>query len=195
MPNNRTKLYGKLRGQVGHTPVYEITHIDIPNGNHVFAKEEHLNKPTGSHYDRVYVELLEDLEKSGAINPTDVALVETTSGNAGMAFAAAAKAVGYKATVIIPAGVSKRRIDAIEELGAEVIQTPKELFVKGAVEELRRLLTLESKRRKKAGKKPFFCPNHSRNLPTLEALAHIGEEVLDEAPAEIDVFVAAVGNG
>jgi cysteine synthase len=80
-------------------------------------------------------------------------------------------------------------------LGAEVIQTPKELFVKGAVDELRRLLTLESKRRKKAGKKPFFCPNHSRNLPTLDALAHIGEEVLDEAPAEIDVFVAAVGNG
>ncbi len=195
MPNNRSKLYKKLRADIGHTPICEITHIDIPNGNHVFAKEEHLNKPTGSHYDRVYVELLEDLEKDGAISPKDVELVETTSGNAGMAFAAVAKKLGYKATVIIPEGVSKTRIDAIRGLGAEIVQTPKELFVKGAVDELRRLLTLESKRRKKSGKRPFFCPNHSRNAITLDALAHIGEEVLDEAPAEIDIFVGAVGNG
>ncbi|UCH85517.1 MAG: pyridoxal-phosphate dependent enzyme [Candidatus Latescibacterota bacterium] len=195
MPNNRSKRFKKLKEDVGRTPVYEITHIDIPNGNKLFAKEEHLNKPTGSHYDRVYVELLEDFEKSGTINPKDVELVETTSGNAGMAFAAVAKELGYEATVIIPEGVSKTRLDAIEGLGAKVIQTPKDLFVKGAVDELRRQLTLESKRRKAAGEKPFFCPNHSRNVLTVDALAHIGEEVLDEAPAEIDVFVAAVGNG
>jgi cysteine synthase len=195
MPNNRSKIYSKFKAEVGHTPVCEITHIEVPNGNKLFAKEEHLNKPTGSHYDRVYVELLEDFEKSGAISPKDVELVETTSGNAGMAFAAVARDLGYEATVIIPEGVSKTRLDAIEDQGAAVIQTPKELFVKGAVDELRRLLTLESKRRKAAGEKPFFCPNHSRNVLTVDALAHIGEEVLDEAPAEIDVFVAAVGNG
>ncbi|UCG51683.1 MAG: pyridoxal-phosphate dependent enzyme [Candidatus Latescibacterota bacterium] len=195
MTKGRAKLYDKLKAEVGHTPVCEITHIDIPNGNRIFAKEEHLNKPTGSHYDRVYVELLEGFESSGTIAPKEVELVETTSGNAGMAFADAAKKLGYKSTVIIPEGVSTTRLEGISALGATIIQTPKHDFVKGAVEELRRLLTVESRKRKKSGKRPYFCPNHSRNPLTLNAMARIGEEVLDDAPVELDMFVAAVGNG
>jgi len=195
MDKERARFFQKIRSQIGNTPLYEIKDINIPNGNRIFAKEEFRNQITMSHYDRVYVELFYNLEERGKIDPSRVHVVETTSGNAGTAFAAIAEKLGYKATVIIPEGVSKARLNSIAERGAEIIQTPKNLFIKGAVDKLKHLIKVENKERIRAGKLPYYCPDHSRNKITIDAMSKIGKEVISHAPNKLNYFVAAAGNG
>src|SRR5688572_25094453 len=82
MNEHRHELYAELFSKVGNTNLYKIRHIEVPNGNKIFAKEEYQN-PTGSHYDRVYPYLLYEAEKRGVISPSTTTIVENSSGNAG----------------------------------------------------------------------------------------------------------------
>jgi len=194
MDSSRKALFDQIKSRVGNTPLYEIKNIQIPNGNRIFAKEEYLNALTGSHYDRVYVSLLEDLEKKGEIAPDKVRLIETTSGNAGTSFAATAKLLGYTASVIIPENVSDTRINSIECHGANVIKTPKEKFIQGVQRKLKEIL-IESRKSLKPNELPFYCPDHSRQKTSIDAISVMAQEVLDQTSMQFDIFVAAIGNG
>ena len=194
MNSQREQAYERLEKQIGRTPLYVFS---LPNGHKAYAKAEFMN-PTGSHYDRVYIKLLKELENDGRITPGETPLIETTSGNAGSAFAWLCNELGYDCTVIIPGGLPKARVDDIRKYGAKIRFSDKDKYVRGAAEELKRVLTQENKERKAKGLPKFWSPNHSQDMRSADALESIANEALDELKEQsvnLDYFIAAIGNG
>ncbi|MFH1256166.1 MAG: pyridoxal-phosphate dependent enzyme [Candidatus Diapherotrites archaeon] len=196
--STREKLFKKIISEPGNTPLIELNGV-APNGNRIFVKLEYDN-PTGSHYARVYPLLLSALEKTG-ISPSSHVLVETSSGNATVAFAHYAKILGYKTIAFMPRELSRRRLAATRKEGAIVVLSRKGSlpFVAGARDRLVEAL-LENKmaREKNPGVKKFFSPNHSQVIETLAAIKPLAKEVRDELKAKkvkLDYFLPVAGNG
>jgi len=194
LPTSRKKIYENLSLSIGDTPLHEIKDIPLSNGNRIFAKEEYKN-PSGSHYDRVYLFLLADLETQNKISPDIHHLIETTSGCAGAAFARICGILGYECSVVVPDGLPKARIDHIKEYNAKIILSPKEDFIAGAVRTLKKELTIVNKKRIASDLKPYVTPNHSRDTTSVLALEPIAIEALSQAGKVFDYFIAAAGNG
>src|SRR2546428_5563208 len=109
---------------VGNTPMLEIHYTYKNEARKIYVKCEHYNL-TGSIKDRMALYILEHAYRNGNIKPGDT-IVEATSGNTGIAFAAIGKALGHNVTIIMPNWLSKERIDIIRSLGADVILLSKE---------------------------------------------------------------------
>ncbi|MEJ7558857.1 MAG: cysteine synthase family protein [Pedobacter sp.] len=109
---------------VGNTPMLELqyTYQGIPG--RIYVKCEHYNL-TGSIKDRIALYTLFNAYKEGMIKPGDE-IIEATSGNTGIAFAAIGKAMGHPVKIIMPNWLSKERVDIIKSLGAEVVLVSKE---------------------------------------------------------------------
>ena len=188
----RKEHFQKIKANIGHTPLYEIKHIEIPNGNRIFAKEEYLN-PTGSHYDRVFWNLLYSLEAQGIICPCQE-LVETTSGNAGASFAWLCAALGYQATIIMPEDMPKARLAHIKSFGANLIFSPRGQYIAGTIEYLRTYL----QQRKLRGE-AVYCPNHAEREDSIAGIEEGAREVIEDIKSlgidKIDVHISALGGG
>ena len=109
---------------VGNTPMLEINYTYKGEPRIIYAKCEHYNL-TGSIKDRMALYILEQSYANGKIKPGNV-IVEATSGNTGIAFAAIGRALGHTVKIIMPNWLSKERIDIIHSLGAEVVLISKE---------------------------------------------------------------------
>jgi cysteine synthase A len=109
---------------VGNTPMLELQYVYQGKPGKVYVKCEHYNL-TGSVKDRMALNILYEAYKSCAIKPGDT-IVEATSGNTGIAFAAIGRALGHPVKIIMPNWLSKERIDIISSMGAEVILISKE---------------------------------------------------------------------
>lgn len=188
----RELVYRKIEETIGHTPLYEIKNIDIPNGNRIFAKEEYLN-PTGSHYDRVFWRLLFSLESDGLICPCQK-LVETTSGNAGASFAWLCAALGYQATVVIPEDMPSARVAQIRSFGAEIVFSPRGEYVVGAIGALKKYL-----KDHKSSRELLYCTNHAEAEASITGMKiaadEIKAEILRQQIGSLDFYVSALGGG
>jgi cysteine synthase len=109
---------------VGNTPMFRIAYRYRGQPRQLFAKSEHYNL-TGSIKDRMALHILEQSYLAGQIKPGNI-IVEATSGNTGIAFAALGKALGHRVRIIMPNWLSKERMDIIRSLGAEIILVGKE---------------------------------------------------------------------
>lgn len=185
----RTGTFAELAKKVGHTPLYRVEHISVANDNQIIAKLEYRN-PTGSHYDRVYVALLKELEERGKIQPRRDHLVEVTSGSAGAAFAWVCHELGYAASVVVPSALPPNRIHAITQYGATVVALSG--YIPECVHHLQFMLTEE---KPPSPAERYYCPNHSRRYESTVALESLAAEAIDQYGKRIDYFVAAVGNG
>ncbi|MEO6522477.1 MAG: cysteine synthase family protein [Mucilaginibacter sp.] len=124
------KLSAELENQfkelwhlVGNTPMVAIDYTFKGKPGTVFVKCEHYNL-TGSVKDRMALYIMYQAYKQGKIKPGDT-IVEATSGNTGIAFAAIGKALGHPVKIIMPDWLSKERIDIIKSMGAEVVPVSK----------------------------------------------------------------------
>ncbi len=114
--------YPSIIDAIGHTPLVEIPRM-CPNPNvRLYAKLEFMN-PTGSVKDRVAKALIEDLERSGRLQPDSI-IIEPTSGNTGIALAMICRIRGYQLKIVLPDNVSIERRQALEVWGAEIISSP-----------------------------------------------------------------------
>lgn len=191
----RLAKYSELEKQIGNTPLVEIPNA-LPNGNKLYMKQEYMNGVGHSHYDRVYVHLLKEKERIGLIKPGDH-LVETSSGTAGVSFAAIGRRLGYHCHVIIPPGGEDARESAIKAEGAELIYTKnEEAYVTGFKPVLTRYL---------AAHRDYVFVNHSmgnilgkgegiENENAIQTMHAIADEILAEG-VHPDVVVSALGNG
>ncbi|TDW97267.1 PLP-dependent cysteine synthase family protein [Dinghuibacter silviterrae] len=173
---------------VGNTPMLELDYLYKGQAGRIYVKCEHYNL-TGSVKDRMALYILYKAYREGRIQPGDT-IIEATSGNTGIAFAAIGKALGHPVTIIMPNWLSRERVDIIRSLGAEVILISKEEGgFKGSIELSERL----------AEKGRVFLPRQFANEGNAEAHEHTtGVEIWEQLEAMDmfpDAFVAGVGTG
>lgn len=118
------KRFQNLWHLVGNTPMLKLQYTYNGSAGEIYVKCEHYNL-TGSVKDRMALYILHQAYKNGNINPCDT-IIEATSGNTGIAFAAIGKALGHEVKIIMPNWLSKERIDIIRSMGAEVLLISKE---------------------------------------------------------------------
>lgn len=172
---------------IGNTELYQLKYLVEPGSANIFAKCEFKN-PTGSHKDRVFSHIINELEKAGTIHP-GMTLIDCSTGNGGAALAQTAKAKGYKVIIFMPEGMTIERKTQIQSLGAEIIETPSESFLNYA----------EEKARKYVINHPgsYFLDQSSNQL-NWQAWQKCGIEIVKqfkELNLTIDLFVCSIGTG
>lgn len=170
---------------VGHTPMLQITHFDLPEGVSLYAKLEYFN-PGGSVKDRLGLELIADAERRGQLTPGGT-IIEPTAGNTGIGVALAAIGTGYRVIFCVPEKFSQEKQELMRALGAEVVNTPTEKGIVGAIEKAKELA---------AAIDGAFVPQQFANLANPEAhYKTTGPEIWEQMDGLVDVFVAGAGTG
>ena len=163
---------------IGHTPMLEIQ----PG---LLLKLERFN-PGGSVKDRTALAMIEDAEKSGALQP-GATIIEPTSGNTGVGLAWIGRLKGYKVVLTMPETMSVERRNLLAAYGAELVLTPGAKGMKGAIakaEELR-------------DNTPGAIILGQFTNPANPAVhyATTGQEIWTDTNGQVDVFIAGVGTG
>jgi cysteine synthase A len=151
----------------------------------VFVKLEK-NNPAGSIKDRPAFFMIKHAEINNELNETQNIIVEPTSGNTGIALAAIGKSKGYRVILTMPESMSEERKKILKILGAELILTPAEQGMKGAI----------SKAIEIVEKTKGFMPNQFAN--PANPYSHevtTGPEIIKQMDYSMDVFVSGVGTG
>lgn len=172
---------------VGKTPLVELVNLEKKEGlkARLLAKVEYFN-PAGSVKDRVGKAMIEAAEQSGELKPGAV-IIEPTSGNTGIGLASIAAAKGYRMILTMPDTMSMERRNILKAYGAEIVLTPGERGMTGAIEKAEEL----------AAEIPdSFIPGQFDNPenPKAHELT-TGPEIWADADGQVDVFVAGVGTG
>ncbi|WP_026690123.1 PLP-dependent cysteine synthase family protein [Alteribacter aurantiacus] len=178
-------IYQGIHTLIGHTPLFEITNIPLPNRVRLFAKLEYFN-PGGSVKDRLGQELIRDAIDGGHISETGT-IIEPTAGNTGIGLALAA--VGKKVNVIfvVPKKFSIEKQTLMRSLGATVINTPTELGMKGAIAHTKELL---------AKTPDSYSPDQfSNDANPMTYYKTLGPEIVSDLKGKVDIFVAGAGTG
>ena len=174
--------YKTIESFVGNTPLVRLQRLPGETSNTILVKLEG-NNPAGSVKDRPAVSMIKHAEMRGEIKPGD-SLIEATSGNTGIALAMAAAIKGYKMTLIMPDNMSVERLASMKAYGAEIILTPSEGSMEGAID-LARKMESEGKGRILD---QFSNPDNPR--------AHYegtGPEIWRDTEGQITHFVSAMG--
>ena len=180
-------IYQNASQLIGNTPLLRLNNIEKKLNLNVtlLAKVEYFN-PSGSVKDRVALSMIEDAEKKGILHHDSV-VIEPTSGNTGIGLASVCAAKGYKCILVMPENMSKERIKLIKADGADVVLSPKEKGMKGAVEKAEELSkTYESS----------FIPSQFENPSNPEIhYKTTGPEIYKSTNKKVDIFVAGIGTG
>ncbi len=172
---------------VGRTPLLEVGNIAKAHGitSRLLLKLEYLN-PGGSVKDRIAKHMIEDAEKRGLIKPGAV-IIEPTSGNTGIGLAVVAAIKGYRLILTMPESMSVERRNIIKAYGAEIVLTPADDGMKGAVDKA------EALHKEIANS---FIPAQFDNPANPEThKLTTGPEIWTDTEGIIDFFVAGVGTG
>jgi len=121
---NLNHRIGGLSSLIGNTPLLAIEFMFRGQKRTLYAKAENLNM-TGSIKDRMAFHILEQGYTRGILKPGNL-VIEATSGNTGIAFAAIGRALGHPVTIFMPDWMSNKRINLIRSLGAEVVLVSRE---------------------------------------------------------------------
>ncbi len=164
---------------VGNTPLIQL------KNERIFGKAEFLN-PGGSIKDRVAMAMIEGAEKTGRLTP-DAIITEPTSGNTGIGIALVGRLRGYRVRIVMPENMSEERKKLIRSLGADLILTPAEENIEGAVERVRQMAATESN---VVVLQQFENPDNPR-----VHYEETAQELWEQIDGDIDCFVAGVGSG
>ncbi len=176
-------MYRDIIESVGHTPLVELKHLSRNPGVHIFAKLEGYN-PTGSVKDRIVSYMLAAAERNGELTPGRV-LLESTSGNTGIALAMMGRLKGYEVKVVMPENVSRERVQMLELYGAEIIFSDRSAGTNGAVEKALEI---------GADSRYLILDQYANQANPRAHYETTAVEILDELP-EVDAFVAGLGTG
>lgn len=131
-------LYHSSLELIGHTPIVELSRLEIPNNNRIFAKLEGAN-PAGGVKDRVALHILSKLRDEGKLTKDSI-IVEATAGNTGLGIAFVALHFDVRAILVVPDKFSAEKQVLMRALGAEIINTPKDDGMQGAVARAKQIL-------------------------------------------------------
>lgn len=169
---------------IGNTPLIRINNL-FPREYEVYVKMEKAN-PGGSIKDRIALSMVEDAEKKGFLN-ADTLIVEPTSGNTGIGLALVAAVKKYKLILVMPESMSIERRRILMAYGAELVLTPKEKGMKGAIEKAGEIA---------AEHKNSWIPSQFENEANIEAhRKYTAQEILRDFPEGFDFLITGVGTG
>ncbi len=168
---------------IGKTPLVRLARLTEPTDAEIFVKIESRN-PGGSIKDRPALRMIEGAVERGILPPLGT-IVEPTSGNTVIGLAVAASCLGFRLILTMPESMSEERKALLRGFGAELILTPAEKGMGGAVEEAQRL----------AADKGYVLLDQFSNPDNVEAhYRSTGPEIFADLP-DMDAFVAGVGTG
>ncbi len=181
-------LARSIADTVGSTPLVDISALAHKRGadesTKVYAKLEYFN-PSSSVKDRAALGIILAAEKNGALKPGGT-IVEATSGNTGIALAALAASRGYKMVVCMPETMSLERRQLMKHLGAELVLTPGDKGIKGALEEAQRI----------CDERGAIMARQFENEANVEMHRQTtGPEIWNDTYTMVDVFIAGIGSG
>lgn len=187
-PESRGHVYGNILETIGNTPVVRVSKFMEKYGLEadILAKLEFFN-PVASVKDRIAFGMIEAAERAGQITPGKTTLIEPTSGNTGIGLAFVAASKGYKLILAMPESMSIERRKMLRFYGAELVLTPAEKGMKGAIEKANELL---------AETPDSFMPAQFDNPanPQIhsETTAH---EIWTDTAGAADILISGVGTG
>ncbi|WP_019636514.1 cysteine synthase A [Paenibacillus fonticola] len=182
-----TRIAKNLTDLIGNTPLLELSNFARKHkiDSKIIAKLEYFN-PAGSVKDRIGFAMIKDAEEKGFINQNTV-IVEPTSGNTGVGLAFAAAALGYRLIITLPESFSIERRKLMNALGAELVLTPTEEGMSGAIKKAEEIA---------ANIPNSFIPQQFKNPANPEIHKKTtAEEIWRDTDGEIDIFVGGVGTG
>lgn len=179
------QYYDSMQALIGSTPLVRLGNIVKKQGVNVFSKLELWN-PSGSVKDRTGLYMVNDAERRGLLKSGGT-IVEATAGNTGLGIAFAALNRGYRIIFVVPTKFSAEKQALMRALGAEVVNTPREKGMLGAVEKAEEIkaqisgsISLEQ------------FKNQSNPLAHYETT---GREIYEALDGKIDYVVAGAGSG
>ena len=170
---------------IGNTPHVRINRLFADRKVEVWMKLERAN-PGGSIKDRIGLSMIEDAERRGILK-SDTIIVEPTSGNTGIALAMVAAVKGYRLILTMPESMSLERRRYLAALGAELVLTPKEKGMPGAIEKAQELVRDTPN---------AWMPQQFENPANVEIHRRTtAQEILKDFPEGLDYLITGVGTG
>jgi cysteine synthase len=181
----RGKIYDDITQCIGHTPLIRLRRVVGDVKAMVVAKPESFN-PLWSVKDRIGVSMIDAAERDGKVNK-DTTIVEPTSGNTGIGLAFTCAARGYKLVVTMPETMSLERRRLLKAFGAEVVLTPGDKGMNGAIAKAEEILK---------GTPNSFMPQQFKNPANPEIHRKTtAEEIWADTEGKVDILVSGVGTG
>jgi cysteine synthase len=177
-----------ILGLIGNTPLVEIRRACGSPETHatVWGKCEMMN-PGGSVKDRIALSMIESGEREGRLRPGETTLVEPTSGNTGIGLALVAAVKGYRLILTMPESMSLERRNLLKAYGAEIVLTPDDRTMEGAVAAAEALCARDDHVMLQQFENPANPEVHRRTT---------GPEIVAQMQGlSIDAFVSAIGTG
>src|SRR5947209_3916930 len=181
----RGKIYDNITQAIGHTPLIRLQRVLGDCKAVVAAKMESFN-PLWSVKDRIGVAMIDAAEREGKVNK-DTTVVEPTSGNTGIGLAFTCAARGYKLVVTMPETMSLERRRLLKAFGAEVVLTPGEKGMNGAIAKAEEILKNTPN---------SFMPQQFKNPANPEVHRKTtAEEIWHDTDGKADILVSGIGTG
>ncbi len=172
------KIYDNILDLIGNTPLVKYT-------DNILLKLEYFN-PSNSLKDRASLYMLKDAINSNLVD-NETVIIEPTSGNTGIGLAMCCAVMGLKLVIVMPENMSEERKKLIKGYGAELVLTPKEKGMQGAVDKANEL----SNQYKKS-----FIPMQFSNMSNPKAhIETTSKEIFNDTDGKVDIVVAGIGTG
>lgn len=179
------KVASSITDLIGKTPLVRINRMNSEGFAQVLVKVEAFN-PGGSIKDRIALCMIETAEKEGALTKGSV-IIEPTSGNTGIGLAMVAAVKGYKLLLTMPDTLSIERRKLMSAFGAEIVLTPGDQGMTGAIKKAEELISQTEK---------SFMPQQFINKANPQVHRETtAMEIWEDTEGKLDIFVAGVGTG
>ena len=171
---------------IGNTPLIDVSFLTQSSNISLYAKAEWLN-PGGSLKDRPVKRMLTEAIESGKLTK-DKIIIDSSSGNAGIAYSMIGNALGYKVEIVIPGNASLERKQRMKAHGTNIIETD---AIEGYDEALRHVHKLVDA----DPEKYFLCDQYSNDNNWLSHYDGTAEEIINQMNGEFEYFVGGIGTG
>jgi cysteine synthase A len=181
----RGQIFDDITRCVGRTPLVRLRRLTEGCAATVAGKLENFN-PLWNVKDRVALAMIEAGERDGRIK-SDTVIIEPTSGNTGIGLAYICAARGYRLVVTMPESMSIERRRLLKALGAELVLTPANEGMPGAVRKAEALVAQHAN---------YYMPQQFKNPANPEVHRRTtAEEIWRDTDGQVDILVSAVGTG
>jgi cysteine synthase len=178
-------VYDNICQLIGRTPIVRLNRIPKDGFAEMLVKLESFN-PGGSVKDRIGLNMIERAEQEGRLKPGGT-IVEPTSGNTGIGLAVVAAAKGYRVILTMPEDMSTERMTLLKAYGAQLVLTPREQFMQGAIDAAERICREHP---------DYFMPQQFRNPANPDVHRRTtAQEILTVLSSKLDALVIGIGTG